>query len=86
MDNKITVKLTKSIVDKINPVSNDVTAGYIMRDVERQRKPMQRITEYLIMQTAGSLEVLDEVVLGNSGFNRCSQFASGKHLKTHSES
>lgn len=43
-------------------MTHDVTAGYIMRDVERLRKPMQRITDYLIKQMAGSLEVLDEVV------------------------
>ena len=29
-------------------MGNDVTAGYIMRDVERLRKPMQRITDFLI--------------------------------------
>lgn len=28
-------------------MSNDVTAGYIMRDAERLRKPMQRITDFL---------------------------------------
>lgn len=33
-----------------------------MCDVERLRKLMQRITDYLIKQMAGSLEVLDEVV------------------------
>lgn len=43
-------------------MTHDVTAGYIMRDVERLRKPMQRITDYLIKQMVGSLEVLDEVV------------------------
>jgi integrase len=29
---------------------NDVTAGYIMLDVERLRKPMQMITDYLLLQ------------------------------------
>ena len=29
-------------------MGNDVTAGYIMRDVERLRKPMQQITNFLI--------------------------------------
>lgn len=43
-------------------MTHDVTAGYIMRDVERLRKPMQRITDYLIKQMAGNLEVVDEVV------------------------
>lgn len=28
-------------------MNNDVTAGYIMRDVERLRKPMQQITDFL---------------------------------------
>jgi polyhydroxyalkanoate synthesis regulator phasin len=43
-------------------MTHDVTAGYIMRDVERLRKPMQRISDYLIRQMAGSLETVDEVV------------------------
>jgi integrase len=29
-------------------MNNDVTAGYIMLDVERLRKPMQKITDYLL--------------------------------------
>ena len=29
-------------------MGNDVTAGYIMRDVERLRKPMQQITNFLV--------------------------------------
>lgn len=29
-------------------MSNDVTAGYIMRDVERLRKPMQQVTNFLV--------------------------------------
>ncbi|HHI9467965.1 TPA: tyrosine-type recombinase/integrase [Legionella anisa] len=29
-------------------MNNDVTAGYIMRDVERLRKPIQQITDFLI--------------------------------------
>ena len=29
-------------------MGNDVTAGYIMRDVERLRKPMQRIADFLL--------------------------------------
>ncbi len=37
-------------------MNNDVTAGYIMRDVERLRKPMQRITDFLIRQMLGSVE------------------------------
>jgi integrase len=33
-------------------MSNDVTAGYIMLDVERLRKPMQMITDFLIENMA----------------------------------
>lgn len=29
-------------------MNNDVTAGYIITDVERLRKPMQQITDYLV--------------------------------------
>ncbi len=29
-------------------MTNDVTAGYIIADVERLRKPMQRITDYIL--------------------------------------
>ena len=29
-------------------MNNDVTAGYIMKDVERLRKPMQQITNFLV--------------------------------------
>ena len=43
-------------------MTHDVTAGYIMRDVERLRKPMQRISDYLIRQMSGSLETVDEVM------------------------
>ncbi|STX39016.1 tyrosine-type recombinase/integrase [Legionella feeleii] len=39
-------------------MTNDVTAGYIMRDVERLRKPMQRITDFLIKQMAVSIEII----------------------------
>jgi len=31
-------------------MSNDVTAGYIVNDVERLRKPMQSITDYFLVQ------------------------------------
>ena len=33
---------------KVIKMNNDVTAGYIIVDVERLRKPMQRITDYLL--------------------------------------
>ncbi len=34
-------------------MGNDVTAGYIMRDVERLRKPMQHISNFLMKQIKG---------------------------------
>lgn len=36
-------------------MNNDVTAGYIVSDVERLRKPMQKITDYLLRQTGAKL-------------------------------
>ncbi len=33
-------------------VSNDVTDGYIISDVERLRNPMQNVTHYLVLKTA----------------------------------
>ncbi|MGQ3888241.1 tyrosine-type recombinase/integrase [Legionella sp. CNM-1927-20] len=44
-------------------MTNDVTAGYIMRDVERLRKPMQRITDHLIRNMASQLDSLKELVI-----------------------
>lgn len=38
-------------------MTNDVTAGYIMRDVERLRKQMQRITDFLIKQMATDMGI-----------------------------
>jgi len=29
-------------------MNNDVTAGYIMKDVERLRKPMQQVTNFML--------------------------------------
>lgn len=37
-------------------MNTDVTAGYIVRDVERLRKPMQRISDFLVRQMLGSVE------------------------------
>lgn len=31
-------------------MNNDVTAGYIMLDVERLRNPMQMITDYILLK------------------------------------
>ena len=41
-------------------MSNDVTAGYIIVDVERLRKPMQLITDYILrcMKVMDSAEVI----------------------------
>ncbi len=41
-------------------MSGDVTAGYIVSDVERLRAPMQRIADYLLSERAG--ETRGEVV------------------------
>ncbi len=38
-------------------MTNDVTAEYIMRDVERLRKPMQRISNFLVTQMSCDVEV-----------------------------
>lgn len=38
-------------------MTNDVTAGYIMRDVERLRKPMQRISDFLVSQISCDVEI-----------------------------
>ncbi|CDZ77221.1 Putative prophage CPS-53 integrase [Legionella massiliensis] len=42
-------------------MTNDVTAGYIMRDVERLRVPMQRIADHLNQQMVNVLAGLVEV-------------------------
>ena len=41
-------------------MSNDVTAGYIVADVERLRKPMQLITDYILkcMELRESAEII----------------------------
>ncbi|MFZ2315830.1 MAG: tyrosine-type recombinase/integrase [Gammaproteobacteria bacterium] len=56
--------------------SNDVTAGYLVIDVERLRKPMQQITSYLLK----SMKITEsaEVVSVNSHFQ---SKASGKEIK-----
>lgn len=42
-------------------MNNDVTAGYIVADVERLRKPMQLITDYILkcMGLRNSAEVIN---------------------------
>ena len=42
----ISVYAVKRLVN--HKMSNDVTAGYIIADVERLREPMQKITDYLL--------------------------------------
>lgn len=41
-------------------MNNDVTAGYIVADVERLRKPMQLITNYILkcMEVIDSAEII----------------------------
>ena len=36
--------------------ASDVTGGYIVRDVERLREPMQRITDYILNHASVSKE------------------------------
>jgi integrase len=43
-------------------MNNDVTAGYIVADVERLRKPMQRITDYLL-QCMGVISPVDVIAI-----------------------
>jgi hypothetical protein len=42
-------------------MTNDVTAGYIVADVERLRKPMQLITDYILkcMEIKNSAEIIE---------------------------
>ncbi len=35
-------------------MNNDVTSGYLIMDVERLRKPMQQVTDYLLKCIKGS--------------------------------
>lgn len=41
-------------------MTQDVTSRYILRDVERLRKPMQRILDYLNQQMVGTIEVVED--------------------------
>lgn len=47
-------------------MSGDVTAGYIVKDVERLRKPMQQITDY-ILQKAGRKDAAKVIPLYKGG-------------------
>jgi len=39
-------------------MSNDVTAGYIIKDAERLRAPMQKITDYFLSSFANGIQCL----------------------------
>ena len=43
-------------------MTNDVTAGYIVTDVERLRKPMQEITDYMLT-CMGAVKSADVVAI-----------------------
>jgi integrase len=38
-------------------MNNDVTAGYIMKGVERLRKPMQQVTNFLLKHMMETAEI-----------------------------
>ena len=46
-------------------MTNDVTAGYIITDVDRLRVPMQKITDYILLQgglkTAATIHPLQKL-------------------------
>lgn len=46
-------------------MSNDVTAGYIINDVERLRAPMQKISDY-ILKTVGAIPTAEVVAIKTS--------------------
>lgn len=46
-------------------MSNDVTAGYIINDVERLRAPMQKISDY-ILKTVGAIPTAEIVAIKTS--------------------
>jgi hypothetical protein len=48
---------------------NDVTAGYIVTDVERLRQPMQKITDF-ILRAAGAKPPAEVVELGRRNTGR----------------
>ena len=53
-------------------MKNDVTAGYIVTDVERLRAPMQKVTDYMLRaaglrQTAPVIEAQFGVRQGTDG-------------------
>jgi hypothetical protein len=43
---------------------NDVTAGYIIMDIERLRAPMQRITDHIVDAMHGSPDI-SKLILAN---------------------
>jgi hypothetical protein len=38
-------------------MNNDVTAGYIMKDVERLRKPMQQVANFILKQMMEAADI-----------------------------
>jgi len=44
-------------------MNNDITAGYIMTDVERLRKPMDQINNY-ILKCMGVMQSADLLAIG----------------------
>lgn len=42
-------------------MTHDVIAGYIMRDVKRLRKPIQRISDYLNRQMIDAIDLVLDV-------------------------
>ena len=58
--------------------SNDVTAGYLVIDVERLRKPMQQITSYLLKSM--KMTESPEIVSVNHHFQRQDSSEGMKHV------
>ena len=50
-------------------MNGDITAGYIVADVERLRKPMQQITDYLLkcmgVQKSSEVVAIQQLIKGN---------------------
>jgi hypothetical protein len=51
-------------------MKQDITSGYIITDVERLRKPMQQITDYLLrcmgVQKSSEVVVIQQLIKGNA--------------------
>lgn len=58
-------------------MNEDITAGYIVTDVERLRKPMQQITDYFlkcmgVQLSATLLEIQPQQSIGYENWNQSS--------------